>query len=61
MRSAEFNMRDSKCRAAYVGVNTWDLMDKSRYQNQRPEIQARLDAMVQVSAGHPLGFSAPSP
>ncbi|KAK9917541.1 hypothetical protein WJX75_005540 [Coccomyxa subellipsoidea] len=46
-------------RAAYVGVNTWDLMDKSRDQNARPEVQARMDAMVKAgwSVGRTWGFS----
>ena len=47
------------CRAAYVGVNTWDLMDKSRDQNARPEVLQRLDAMVKAgwSVGRTWGFS----
>ncbi|CAL8463261.1 g2795 [Coccomyxa elongata] len=46
-------------RAAYVGVNTWDLMDKSRDLNSRPEIQSRMDAMVKAgwSVGRTWGFS----
>ena len=48
-----------RCRAAYVGVNTWDLMDKSRDSGSRPEIQSRLDAMVKAgwSVGRTWGFS----
>ena len=47
------------CRAAYVGVNTWDLMDKSRDTSARPEILSRLDAMVKAgwSVGRTWGFS----
>ena len=47
------------CRAAYVGVNTWDLMDKSRDTSARPEILQRLDAMVKAgwSVGRTWGFS----
>ena len=47
------------CRAAYVGVNTWDLMDKSRDIGARPEVQARLDAMKQGgwAVGRTWGFS----
>ena len=47
------------CRAAYVGCNTWDLMDKSRYEAMRPEIIKRLDSMVQAgwSVGRTWGFS----
>ena len=46
-------------RAAYVGVNTWDLMDKSRDTSARPEILQRLDAMVKAgwSVGRTWGFS----
>ena len=42
-----------------MGVNTWDLMDKSRDVSARPEIQARLDAMVKAgwSVGRTWGFS----
>ncbi len=42
-----------------MGVNTWDLMDKSRDSGSRPEIQRRLDAMVQAgwSVGRTWGFS----
>ena len=47
------------CRAAYVGCNTWDLMDKSRDLNERPAVQARLDAMKMGgwSVGRTWGFS----
>ena len=46
-------------RAAYVGVNTWDLMDKSRDKSARPEVLSRLDAMVKAgwSVGRTWGFS----
>lgn len=42
-----------------MGVNTWDLMDKSRDINARPEIQARMDAMVKAGwmVGRTWGFS----
>ena len=42
-----------------MGVNTWDLMDKSRDLNARPEIINRLDAMVKAgwSVGRTWGFS----
>ncbi len=42
-----------------MGVNTWDLMDKSRDKNARPEIIDRLDAMVKAgwSVGRTWGFS----
>ena len=42
-----------------MGVNTWDLMDKSRDLNSRPEIQNRMDAMVKAgwSVGRTWGFS----
>lgn len=42
-----------------MGVNTWDLMDKSRDSGSRPEIQSRLDAMVKAgwSVGRTWGFS----
>ena len=47
------------CRAAYVGCNTWDLMDKSRDLGARPEVQSRLDAMKTGgwSVGRTWGFS----
>ena len=47
------------CRAAYVGCNTWDLMDKSRDMGARPEVQARLDAMKTAGwdVGRTWGFS----
>lgn len=53
------SMRFWWCRAAYVGVNTWDLMDKSRDTSSRPEIQSRLDSMVKAgwSVGRTWGFS----
>lgn len=40
-------------------MNTWDLMDKSRDLNSRPEIQSRMDAMVKAgwSVGRTWGFS----
>ena len=40
-------------------MNTWDLMDKSRDLNARPEIINRLDAMVKAgwSVGRTWGFS----
>ncbi|KAK9811999.1 hypothetical protein WJX73_007485 [Symbiochloris irregularis] len=46
-------------REAYVGCNTWDLMDKSRYPSERPEIESRMDAMVQAGwkVGRTWGFS----
>ena len=46
-------------RAAYVGVNTWDLMDKARYVYNRDEVSARLDAMVKAGwgVGRTWGFS----
>ncbi|CAK0785155.1 hypothetical protein CVIRNUC_008361 [Coccomyxa viridis] len=46
-------------RAAYVGCNTWDLMDKSRDVGARPEVQARLDAMKTAGwdVGRTWGFS----
>jgi hypothetical protein len=37
-------------RAAYVGVNTWDLMDKSRYTYNRAEVRAFVGFRT------PLGF-----
>lgn len=42
-----------------MGVNTWDLMDKSRDKNARPEVLSRLDAMVKAgwSVGRTWGFS----
>ena len=42
-----------------MGVNTWDLMDKSRDLSARPEIEERLDAMVKAgwSVGRTWGFS----
>ena len=48
-----------QCRAAYVGCNTWDLMDKSRDVGARPEVQARLDAMKTAGwdVGRTWGFS----
>lgn len=51
--------RGLTCRAAYVGVNTWDLMDKARDMGARPEVQARLDAMKQGgwAVGRTWGFS----
>lgn len=42
-----------------MGVNTWDLMDKSRYTYNRAEVEARLDAMVKAGwgVGRTWGFS----
>lgn len=42
-----------------MGCNTWDLMDKARYESERGEVMSRMDAMVQAGwrVGRTWGFS----
>ncbi len=44
---------------AYVGCNTWDLMDTARYPNLRPLVDKRLDDMRGrgLTVGRTWGFS----
>jgi mannan endo-1,4-beta-mannosidase len=44
---------------AYVGCNTWDLMDTARYPNLRPLVDRRLDDMKArgLTVGRTWGFS----
>ena len=44
---------------AYVGCNTWDLMDTARYPNLRPLVDRRLDDMRGrgLTVGRTWGFS----
>ena len=42
-----------------MGCNTWDLMDKARYDSERDEVKSRMDAMVKAGwrVGRTWGFS----